>query len=669
VSTAAALDEKTVATIRAAVEAASKGRLDEACRIGEQGLAGGGDRAALNAMLGSFHCRAGNVATGIEFLREARSARPDDPVIAVNLGAALTELGEYRQLLDDIPERLAARDPSMRLYRLRGFAAQSLEDFTGAIAAYEKVVAAQPRDWETWNNLGNTRVDAGDLQGGIEALRTAARLNPAASKTRFNLTQTLRAAGAPLEAAAELQALAADFPSDPTPLGHLFGLLQEQGWDAEAQEALEQAIERDPTNVGMLIALGRQHLLTFSFDEADRVFRRVIEIEPANGDAYLGLADIAEHQEPGRLPDILAEATAAGIDENRANSIRAMVALRQKKFAEGANAIDKVPGDFDPVRVWHLKGRLLDGLGQYDKAFEAYSRMNEALAAEPTKPLERAAELRGQLRGHLERTTAQWRESWSAPAFESSRPSPVFLVGFPRSGTTLLDTMLMGHPDVEVMEERPVIARIRAETGGFDSIAAMDEAEVRRLQDRYFELAAQYAELREGALLVDKSPLHMQSVPLIRRLFPNARFILALRHPADVVLSCFMAKFRMNASMSNFVSLDTTAEFYDLSFAMWERAADLLQVEVHRVVYEEMIENPEAALRPIVEGLGLDWRPEVIDHERTAASRGIITTASYDQVTQPLYRSSAGRWQKYRKHLEPVLPVLRPWAEKFGYSV
>jgi hypothetical protein len=176
-------------------------------------------------------------------------------------------------------------------------------------------------------------------------------------------------------------------------------------------------------------------------------------------------------------------------------------------------------------------------------------------------------------------------------------------------------------------------------------------------------------ELREGSLLVDKSPLYLQRLPQIYRLFPDARFILALRHPADVLLSCFMSNFRLNSSMSNFLQLDSAAEFYDLTFAMWEKSLGLFPVDVHTVVYERLIEDPEAQLKPVVEALELEWRPDMIEHQRAAQSRGIITTASYAQVTEPLYRRSVGRWQHYRKHLEPILPMLQPWIEKLGYEI
>jgi tetratricopeptide (TPR) repeat protein len=667
-STQMTIDDRTAEVIRSALIAAQTGRIKEACEIGERGLADGCDPAALHAMIGSFLCQTNDFESALPHLQAAHEARSADSLIANNLASALAGCERYDEAFAVLTDQIVTTDASGGLRRLRGYVAQMAGNFGAAAADYEGVLQDYPTDWETWNNLGNTKICSDDLPGGITALRRAAELNPRVPQTRFNLALALRDAGEFAEAENELRLIAEDFPHDPTPLGYVFGLLQMQGFDAEARKALEQAIERDPQNVGMLIALGREQLLGFEIPEAIRTFRGVLELEPTNGDAFLGIADALEHERPEGLPELLVEAEAANIDPVRLDLIRALIARREKRYREGAEALKDIPPDFDPIRRWHLEGQLLDGLGDYDGAFAAYSRMNEVLASEPTEPLRRAAELRGRIRDRLERTTVEWLTSWAAPSIVSDRAPPVFLVGFPRSGTTLLDTMLMGHPEVEVMEERPVIAQIRADTG-FDAIAGMGESDVRRLQERYFDLAGKYTALREGSLLIDKSPLHMLSVALIYRLFPNAHFILALRHPADVVLSCFMAKFRMNASMANFTDLPTIAEFYDLSFSMWEKARSLFPVPVHTVVYEKMIEDPEAVLRPIVEGLDLKWHPDVLDHQRTAKERGVITTASYAQVTEPLYRKAAGRWHHYRKHLEPILPTLRPWIEKFGYEL
>jgi hypothetical protein len=170
-------------------------------------------------------------------------------------------------------------------------------------------------------------------------------------------------------------------------------------------------------------------------------------------------------------------------------------------------------------------------------------------------------------------------------------------------------------------------------------------------------------------LLIDKNPLAMNNLPGIRRLFPDARIILALRHPCDVVLSCYVTNFKLNDGMANFLRLDTAAELYDLSFRLFGRACDVLQPAVHTIFYENIVADRSRELRPLFDFLGLDWHDSVLEHEETARTRGHIKTASYAQVVEPIYTRSTGRWLNYREHLEPIIPILRPWAEKFGYEL
>ena len=567
---------------------------------------------------------------------------------------------------------MVAGDQSGALRRLRGFAAQMSGDLPASISDFEAVVADHPEDWETWNNLGNARLNSGDTDGAVLAFRRAAELNPAAAPTRLNLARALRDSNKLDEAKSVLRAMTFDFPSDANPLIDLYHILRATGrYDAEteAEDALASASDRDPANVELLLELGAHRRGNRNFAKAEGAYRRVLDLEPANGEAFVGLAHILEHYRPSDLEDLAAEAEKAKVDADQLSLIKAFVARRTKDYDQGLAALSTIPNDFEAPIRWDLAGQMYDALGRYEEAFEAFSRMNQAHVADQTEPLRRAAELRDALRIQLDCTTAKWRDGWRASPLIAARPAPVFLAGFPRSGTTLLDTMLMGHPDVEVMEEPPIFRHLDAEFGGFDALADLDDGAVRRMQERYFEIARDHAELRDGSLLVDKSPLYLQRVPQILRLFPDARFILALRHPADAVLSCFVSNFRLNSSMSNFLELDTAGQFYDLTFRMWERANSVFQMTVHTVVYEQMIEDPEASLRPVIEGLGLHWDPGVIDHQQTARARGVIPTASYAQVTQPLYRKSAGRWQHYRKHLEPILPMLEPWIEKFGYEL
>ena len=183
----AVIDDQTATAIRQALTAASGGRLAEACTIGERALAGGGDVAALNAMLGMFRRQSGDIDASIGHLRIAHAARPLDLRIATNLAIALSETGQHREALQVVTEDLVRADTSMHLARLRGFLAQTLEEYALAVSCYERVVAANPSDWEAWNNLGNARRCVGDFEGSIAALRRAAEIEPNSPPVRLNL--------------------------------------------------------------------------------------------------------------------------------------------------------------------------------------------------------------------------------------------------------------------------------------------------------------------------------------------------------------------------------------------------------------------------------------------------------------------------------------------------
>jgi len=344
---------------------------------------------------------------------------------------------------------------------------------------------------------------------------------------------------------------------------------------------------------------------------------------------------------------------------------------RERRFEEGLASLTAVPASIEPERTAHLRATLLDRLGRTDEAFAWFTETGRLHQADPSDPLRRAAETRESVAEEIALLTPAWAATWARNATESGleHPDPVFLVGFPRSGTTLLDTILMGHPDTIVLEEQPPLNLVDDKLGGMAAIAELDADAIAAARRHYFAEVAKLVDLRPGATLIDKSPLFLLKAPLIHRLFPNAKLILALRHPCDVVLSCFISNFRLNPAMSNFLRLEDAAEYYDLTFRHWEQSRVLFPLDVYPIAYEQLVEDVERQVRPLFESLGLSWNDEALDHRKTAKSRGFITTASYSQVTEPIYKRASGRWQRYREHLAPILPVLAPWVEKFGYRL
>jgi tetratricopeptide (TPR) repeat protein len=668
--TTSTIDDLTAGAIRQALTAASAGRLSEACTVGERALAHGGDVAALNAMLGMLRSKGGNHERAAEHLRAAHKARPLDPVIANNLANELIQLERQEEAYELLGDSLIAADRTGQLLKLRAFLAQMTDHFDVAVRDYEQVVAANPEDCESWNNLGNSYRGLPDNAAAVSALRRASEIDPQAAPIRLNFAMAMFAAGDWDGAEAELRRMAEDFPDDPNPLRELHGLLRQEGRDNEALEAIEAAVARSPDDVQLVLGLGSHLSYLVNPARAEGVYRRVLELDPDNAFAHLGIAMALEGMNrTAELTALVREAEEREVGSNALNFMRALDHRRHKRFAEGLAALELVPSDLESARRAHLHGQLSEGLGRYDEAFESYTTMNEIMSKDGKPPEERAAAYRAVLRDRIDEMTPEWVGRWREEAAKDDRPAPAFLVGFPRSGTTLLDTMLMGHPRIEVLEEEPTLHRAFDAFRDYEGMPEASDEQIQAARDAYFETAGKLTPLEPGNLLVDKNPLAMNAVPFILRLFPEAKIILALRHPLDVVLSCYVTNFRLNDGMANFVRLDTAAEMYDVSFTYLERTRALMAPPVHTVVYEKVVADRDRELRALFDFLGMDWHDAVLDHQTTALGRGRIKTASYSQVTEPIYNRSAGRWQKFRKHIEPIIPTLKPWIDKFGYEV
>jgi Sulfotransferase family len=155
---------------------------------------------------------------------------------------------------------------------------------------------------------------------------------------------------------------------------------------------------------------------------------------------------------------------------------------------------------------------------------------------------------------------------------------------------------------------------------------------------------------------------------LIWRVFPDAKFILAVRHPCDVCLSCFMQNFALNQAMATFYSLESTAALYAKVMGLWQQYVQKLPIRYHRIRYEDLVSNFEHETRRLLDFLEVGWDDAVLQHTEHARKRGTISTPSYHQVTQPIYQHAKYRWKRYAKQLESVMETLQPYIEYFGYE-
>lgn len=663
-------DAATGTAIRDALAAARAGRLQEACALAERGLAAGADPVPIAALLGMLRLDLGDHGRAVEHLEFAHDRQPNDIRITTNLLSALVALERFDRALQVATRDVAFSDASLQLARIRGFVADQAGDPAAAAEALEHVVKVAPSDWESWNNLGNVRRSLEDWEGSLEAHRRAVEINPSSAPARLNYAAALAELGRLDEAEAEYRQMTQDFPDDPKPYRELHVIYKDQNRDEEALDAITRAVERDPDNIEYLLGRASHFSTMVRMDEAEQGYRRVLALDPVQPNAYLGIALAYELMNNGdALAALVKEAEEVGLAEEPLRFVRAYHHRRAKEYEAGLAALEGVGPELETTRRLHLLAQLLEGAGRYDEAFEAYSRMNDLFRDDGSQPEERAERYRTMIRRAREAVNEDWLSRWRPDGNSDPRPAPVFLVGFPRSGTTLLDTILMSHPNIEVLEEEPPLRRAHEKLADLESWPAATDEQIQAGRDAYFECAQALTPLKPGNLLVDKNPLTMNLLPLVRRLFPEAKVILALRHPCDVILSCYFANFRLNDGMANFIRLDTAADLYDASFSYYEHVQKLMPFATHVSVYEKLVADRESELRGLFDFLGLDWHDAVLDHQTTALKRGRIKTASYAQVVEPIYSRSAGRWQKYRKHLDPVLPVLEPWVRKFGYEM
>jgi tetratricopeptide (TPR) repeat protein len=449
---------------------------------------------------------------------------------------------------------------------------------------------------------------------------------------------------------------------------NLSDALGQAGRAEERQAVMKAAARISPDHARVQIQLGFAEAEARNFGAAERAFRAAIRLDPANIAPYLELAILLENL--NRVDDLAvlvdqAETTAGGPETN---FIRAWALRRQGRFAEALPLVEAVPVSIDPMRRAQLLAEIADRLGQTERAFAAFAEMNQAALA--AKPLPPGPTYREAVAADALMLTPAWVGSWTRVDLDRAPPAPVFIVGFPRSGTTLLDTLLMNLPDLHVLEEMPPVGEVQVMLGGQEQLAALTSDEANALRRRYFEaLDIVSPPLHPGQIVVDKYPLHMARIATIHRIFPDARIVFVERHPCDVVLSCFMSNFALSRAMRSFTDLEESALLYDRVFDAWTRATSLLPIDVHRIRYERMVEDLEGEMRALLSYLGLEWDPRVLDNRASAARREHIGTASYSQVTEPIYRRSAGRWTRYRDQMAPVVPILAPWVERLGYEM
>jgi Flp pilus assembly protein TadD len=551
-----------------------------------------------------------------------------------------------------------------------------------ASSAYARLTTLYPEKSAHWANYATALRESGRLEEAESAYQTAIKLDEKNPFPRVHLGLMLIERHDYVGARETL--LDAFYLDRRSPLARVHGaraccLCQDF---TGAEDLLRPWREWLPLNDDDLqIELCRLLILLSYADDALMLLEDIAQRNSDNVEAKLLLAGLYERM--NRLPE--AEALVASVAAR--NKF-----LDQNARLEVAHSLAKLAlrkGDTAQARI------LLEQAGQrhsndyahhYELA-EAYDKLG--LSELAMLSLHRAHELHGEdlkiaspehflpdalpLPAEVPRVTQAMFRSWPKLQSPDVRHSPVFIVGFPRSGTTLLEQMLDAHPGLQSMDENPFFNRLNDKLWHHNpeitkNLALLQQRDCDELRKAYLVMVSEKIDRRWDAQLVDKNPLNMLWLPIITRLFPKSKFILALRHPCDVVLSCYMQNFRSSVLASASASLTRLAAAYVQAMEHWLEDVKIFQPNVYVSKYEELVIDAPQQTERLARFLELKDASPMLKFDQRAREKGYIGTPSYSQVIVPVNTKGLNRWHRYRREFEPVLPILEPMLSHWGYS-
>jgi tetratricopeptide (TPR) repeat protein len=517
-----------------------------------------------------------------------------------------------------------------------------------ALALIRRLVALDPNDFWAVNELTLLLLLQGSTDEAERHARNAIRIAPTAAQAHNLMGMVLTEGRKPQIGEYHYrQVLCLSGRRDPILLANLAWNLNTQGRMEEARALYREADAAGPPVLQTLLGWARM-------EEADRAF-----------EAASDLLDRAEALAPDSPSVLLARAVTLG---------------RMRRHEAALAVLDRIAalsrdGSLGPAELLE-KGRLLDRMGRFDDAWAAFTegKRRAREASGQAYLADHAHQLGQRLRGFF---VAGRLRTLPAGARRDGIAQPLFILGFPRSGTTLVEQTLSAHPRIAAGDELPVINEItQLMPRLFDSPLAYPEAlaelwmgdrreGLETLRDHYFQRVRQLGVLSpDAAWFTDKMPLNEMHLGLIALMFPDAPLLHVMRHPLDVTLSVFSN--HLTHGFFCAYDLASIARHMVLVHDLVAHYRAEMPVRYLPVRYEDMVERQEASVRGMLDFIGAPFHAGCLDFHQ---NRRYARTASYAQVTEPLYGHARFRYRAYLRHLEPVLPLLAPLIERLGYGV
>lgn len=646
------------------------GQFDKAEKFYKRAIKADKNNADAYHLWGLVAHQKGRGEYAAQLIGKALALNPSEPSYNTNMAIVLNGLERYSEAEKAAIVAIRTEPEQAEAYNNLGRALAAQHKYVEAEAAYDKAIEYAPNNAAAENNLGHLHMQQGRYELAEGAFLRAIEIDGTFLLAFSNLATTYMAMDW-LDRAEEVCRTALRIEPNFVPALHSLGVVLTRNKQFEgAEQAFRQVIDLAPGHGQAISNLASLYSAYSRFEDAEKLFKKAIQLEPKSAHAYINLGVC--YAELGQMEEALhCLQTALDCDPNNIDAYYALSTSGKAALAPGALehlknilASSSVALTSDQRTKGHFTLAMqLERQSDYSGSFESYVSGNEhrieqfkaeGLSFDPERHQASYGRYKEIFSADFFAERAEWGRGETQP-----ESAPVFVIGMPRSGTTLVEQIIAAHPNAIGAGELPDMSAfiegfIKA-TGGPDdfpaSVAHLTSAQVTEWSDSY---SAKLAKLSGGApLVVDKTPFNYAHLWLIQLMFPNAKIIHCKRDPLDVGLSCFQQNFvQPHPWACNLAHIGHYHNAYVDLMAHWQKT---LALPILDVVYEELVAEPEAESRRLIAFLGLDWQSEVLDFHKVVSK---VKTASKWQVREPVYQRSVGRWQRYEEQLKPLLDVL-----------
>lgn len=576
-------------------------------------------------------------------------------------------------------QRLTKQHPKeFEVWNILGAAAAQINFSKVAVMAFKTVIKLRPDYKDSYNNLGNVLRSQGNLEEAVKNYKKAISLEPKYEQALNNLGTTYRDQNRPKEALVSFKRALDINPSYASAYNNIGVIHQDQNNVNEAIKFYKKAIFYNPNFASAYNNFGNALKEQGLFNKSLEAYEKAISLQPNLVDAWSNGAELLEKW--NKIEELNAWLNQAfhtlKIIHPDIHYYQAKLLWREKKFVLALEKLRSI--DLEKIThsrkqdYLHVKGKCYEVLGNYNEAFKCFAKMNDQ--AKNNNDLSKY-----ESKGYLTNAKDQLQALKYAATSKINKSvtqktdfSPTFLVGFPRSGTTLLDTILRSHSSIDVVEEKPTLTQAKKYimNKGFEGnfINPLPHELIHEAREIYYQEFCKYVtNVNSNSKYIDKLPLNLLSPPLIQQLYPEATYILAIRHPMDCILSCWIQNFELNSAMVNMLELEKIVDLYCVAMETFKICKSKYSLNVHTIKYENLLDNISDETSDLLTFLKLNWEPKMLSYQDTAIARGNIATPSYAQVVEPIYKHARYRWLKYESHLSKHLEKIDPWVKEFGY--